>query len=160
MTESIPGNGAVREAIAERIARELFHADVLEGRTELSAAWEQVTEHERDQYLAEARAALRRNDAVAASVARHRAQKAAEKELGPALNDIGREGLKRVLRAALSAHHAHLQGQNTEQEVREQLSGLPATRTFAVLSGGRDQHEPERRFGHPVERATHHEKEQ
>ncbi len=136
--ESIPGY-AVRAAIAERIARELFHADVLDGRTEMSAAWEQLTEHERDLYLAEARAALRRNDPVAASVARHRAYQAAEKVLGPSLNDIGREGLKRVLRAGLEAHHAHLQSDRTEQEVREfeQRSGLPAPRAFAMLEGGK-----------------------
>lgn len=125
----------------ERIAYELFHDDVLAGRSTTSATWEGTPAHEQAVYLADARAALRRLDAVALSVAKHRAVQAAAAELAHTtrLTDVGREQLKAVIKAALDAHHAHLSREDDSTEVAEyeQIVGLPPTRDFAVIDGGR-----------------------
>lgn len=137
-----PARALVRAAVAERIARELFHLDVLDGATEASACFEQITAHERDLYLRRAWGVMRQADVVARNVALHRAAESATKQI-VGLTLLGREAVKPVVRVAIEAFEDQLQQIETpnhdQREVAqfEQLQGMPVTRAFTVLEGGK-----------------------
>jgi hypothetical protein len=102
-----------RAGIIDRIARELFHAEVLEGRTERTADWDAINEYERELFRVAARMALRRWDSIAVSVALERARLEAERTLAQQagtslISEVGRQALKTVVTVAVAAYEAHL----------------------------------------------------
>jgi hypothetical protein len=130
---------ALRRAIVDRIAQELFHAEVLDGLTERSATWEGTTDADREHYRGYARAALRRMEPIALDVAGHLAHQAAERALAAPLTDIGRQALNRAVDEAVAAHYAHLSFGRPEQDERifEQVHQIPAERNFTAVEGGK-----------------------
>lgn len=125
-------------AIDDRIAYELFALDRLEGRQTCSSVlFSRLRDDEKAIYLADARAARRRLDALAMAAALHRAYQAAEKTLEhTGLTEAGRSRLKLAVKAALEAHHAHLATGNPDVELREfeQAQGIPAPRPLTLVS--------------------------
>lgn len=144
MTHTEPAaRAALRRVLTDRIGQELFHADVLDGRTERSATWEGATDSDREHYRAQARAMLRRNEPIVLDVAGHKARQAALASLPPScrmfLTDEARKDFDIAIDAAIAAREAHLLYGNPQQDQRlfEQVHSIPPARDFTVVDGGR-----------------------
>lgn len=130
---------ALRAAIVNRIAQELFHFEVLEGLTERAATWAGTTDADREHYRSLARGILRASEPVALDVAMHKAHEAARKLLPACLSETGERTLREAVTAAVAAREAHLRFGKPDREERtfEQIHDIPTAREFTVITGGR-----------------------
>jgi hypothetical protein len=129
----------LRRAVIDRIAQEIFHADVLDGNTERSATWAGTTDADRHHYRARARRELRQQDRLALDAAMHRAKQAAWMSLPASVRmfivDDGRKQFDTAIECAIAAREAQLLHGREEQELQdfEQLAGIPAAKPLTLV---------------------------